>query len=66
MKMENLGEPNKLYNFQDTIILCEILESQASFLSKKFKFNPRKFKSAISHIAVNVNVVSRCHQAQKL
>ena len=27
LKMENLGELNKLYNFQDTIILCESFES---------------------------------------
>ena len=26
LKLENLGELNKLYNFQDTIILCEIFE----------------------------------------
>lgn len=26
MNLENLGELNKLYNFQDTIIICEIFE----------------------------------------
>ena len=26
MSLENLGKLNKLYNFQDTIILTEILE----------------------------------------
>lgn len=29
MQMENLGELNMLYNFQDTITLCEIFESRA-------------------------------------
>ena len=26
MKLKNLGELNKIYNFQDIIILCEIFE----------------------------------------
>ena len=34
MKMENLGESNILYNFQNTIILCEILESRTTYLDK--------------------------------
>ena len=28
LKMSNLGELNKVYNFQDTIILCEIFEQR--------------------------------------
>ena len=48
MKLKNLGELNKLYYFQDTIILCEIFESRASQLQKLFKFNPRKCNSASS------------------
>ena len=28
MKLENFGELNKINNFQDTIILCEIFEQQ--------------------------------------
>ena len=27
MKLKDLGELNKIYNFQDTIILCEIFEN---------------------------------------
>ena len=42
MKMRNLGNLNTLYNFQDMIILCEILKSRAGFRNEKFKFNPRK------------------------
>ena len=34
MKMENLGESDILYNFQNTIILCEILESRTTYLDK--------------------------------
>ena len=35
LKMSNLGELNKIYNFQDPIILCEIFE-QRSDLFKKY------------------------------
>ena len=48
LKLENLGELNKLYNFQDVIILCKIFESRATQLNKIFKFNPRKCNSACS------------------
>ena len=34
IKMENLGESNILYNFQNTIILCEIFESRTTYLDK--------------------------------
>ena len=46
IKLENLGELNKLYNFQGTTILCEIFESRDSQLQKRLKFNPRKCNSA--------------------
>ena len=45
MKLENLGELNKIYNFQDNIILCKIFEQQDSHLQNLFKFNPRKCNS---------------------
>ena len=48
MKLENLGELNKIYNFQDTIILYEIFEQRSSHLQNLFKFNPRKCNSASS------------------
>ena len=48
MKLENIGEVNKLYNFQDTIILCEIFEQRSAHLQKMFKFNPKKCNSASS------------------
>lgn len=48
MKIENLGELNKLCNIRDTIILSEIFESRASYLNKKFKYNPRKCNSVSS------------------
>ena len=48
MKLENLGELNELYNFQDTIILCEIFEERSARPQKMFKFNSRKCNSASS------------------
>ena len=48
MRLKNPGELNKFYNFQDTIILCEIFELCSSRLQKLFKFNPRNYNSASS------------------
>ena len=48
MKLKNLGELNKIYNFQDTIILCEIFKQRSEHLQKLFKYNPRKCNSASS------------------
>ena len=48
MKLENLGELNKIYNFQDTIILCEMFEQRSSHLQNLFKSNRRKCNCASS------------------
>ena len=48
LKLKDLGELNKIYNFQDTVILCEIFEQHSSHLQKLFKFNPRKCNSVSS------------------
>ena len=48
MKLENLGELNKICNFQGTIILCEMFEQRSSHLQNLFKFSPRKCNSASS------------------
>ena len=48
LKLQNLGELNHIYNFQDTIILCEIFEQRSSRLLEIFKYNPRKCNSASS------------------
>ena len=42
LKLKNLGKLNKVYNFQDTIVLREIFEQRSSHLQKLFKFNPRE------------------------
>ena len=46
--MKKLSDFNDIYNFQDTIILCEIFENRANQMMKRFPYNPRKFSSAIS------------------
>ena len=46
--MKDLGELSKIYNFQDTVILCAIFEQRFCHLQKLFKFNPRKCNSASS------------------
>ena len=46
--MRNLGDMNDLYNMQDVILLCEIIENRFKKMHKKFGFNPRKCNSASS------------------
>ena len=48
LRLKTLEDMNRIYNFQDTLILCEIFEQRASLLEKLFKFNPRKCNSASS------------------
>ena len=48
LKLKDLGELNKIYNFQGAVILCEIFEQRSEHLQKLFKFNPRKCNSASS------------------
>ena len=48
MKLKDLGELNKIYNFQNTIILCEIFEQRSMHLQKLFKYNSWKCNSASS------------------
>ena len=46
LKMRNLGDMNDLYNMQDVILLCEIMENRFQKMQDKFGFNPRKCNSA--------------------
>ena len=48
LKLSNFGELNRLYNFQDTLILCEIFEQRSELLKHIFKYNPRKCNSTSS------------------
>ena len=46
LKMRNLGDMNDLYNMQDVILLCEIIENRFQKMQDKFGFNPHKCNSA--------------------
>ena len=46
LKMRNLSDLNNLYNIQDVILLCEILESRFQAMQNTYGFNPRKCNSA--------------------
>ena len=44
--MRNLSDLNDLYNTQDLILLCEVLESRFQAMQNTYGFNPRKCNSA--------------------
>ena len=44
--MRNLGDLNDLYNTQDVILLCEIIESRFQAMKNTYDFNLRKCNSA--------------------
>ena len=46
LKMQNVGDMNDLYNAQDVILLCEIVENEFQFMHDTNGFNPRKCNSA--------------------
>ena len=61
MRMKTLGEMNKIYNIQDTLILCEIFEQRSVLLQKLFKFNPRKCNSTSSFSGCVQRSKSKCN-----
>ena len=61
LKLKTLGDMNRIYNFQDTLILCEIFEQRVSLLEKLFKFNPRKCNSASSFTGAVHRNKSKCN-----
>ena len=48
LRLEKLSDLNDIYNFQGTIILCEIFENRATEMMKKTLYNSRKCTSASS------------------
>ena len=48
LKMINLGDLINLYNAQDVILLCEIIENRFQAMQDTCGFNPRKCNSASS------------------
>ena len=60
LRLKTLGDLNRIYNFQDTAILCEIFEQRATILQKLFKFNARKCNSASSFSGCVQRFKSKC------
>ena len=60
LRLKPLGDLNRVYNFQDTAILCEIFEQRCLLLQKLFKFNPRKCNSASSFSGCVQRFKSKC------
>ena len=48
LRLEKVSDLNHIYNFQDTIILCEIFENRATEMMKKTLYNSQKCTSASS------------------
>ena len=46
--MRNLGDMNDLYNTQDVILLCEIVEDRFQLMHDRYGFNSKKCNSASS------------------
>ena len=46
--MRNLGDMNDLYNTQDVILLCEVIETRFQLMHDMYGFNSRKCNSASS------------------
>ena len=60
LRLKTLEDLNRIYNFQDTAILCEIFEERATLLQKLFKFNARKCNSASSFSGCIQRLKSKC------
>ena len=62
LKLETLGDLNRIYNFQDTTIICETCESRSALLQKLFKYDPKKcnstssFSGFVHRLKVNVEL----------
>ena len=61
LRLKTLGDLNRIYNFQNTAILCEIFEERATLLQKLFKFNSRKCNSASSLSGCVQRLKSKCY-----
>ena len=60
MKLKDLGDLNEIYNFQDTIIPCEVFEQWSEHLQKLFKYDPHKCNSASSFSGCDHRDKSKC------
>ena len=60
LRLKTLGDLNRIYNFQDTAILCEIFEQRSSLLQNLFKFNAKKCNSASTFSGCVQKLKSKC------
>lgn len=60
LRLKTLGDLNRIYNFQDTAILCEIFEERTTLLQKRFKYNARNCSSASSFSGCVQRLKSKC------
>ena len=60
LKLKTLGDLNRISNFQDTAILCEIFKSRATRLQECFKYNPGKCNSASGFSGCAQRLKSKC------
>ena len=59
MKMSNLGELNKIYNFQDTIILCELFEQRSDLLKKYLNIIQKSATTQVHFLVVFIVTKAR-------
>ena len=60
LRLKTLGDLNRIYNFQDTAILCKIFESRSALLQKLFKYNAKKCNSTSSFSGCVHRLKSKC------
>ena len=60
LRLKTLGDLNRIYNFQDTAILCEIFESRSALLQNLVKCNAKKCNSASSFSGCVHRLKSKC------
>ena len=60
LKLKTLSDLNRIYNFQDTAILCEIFEERSLLCQKLFKYNAKKCNSASSFSGCVQRLKSKC------
>ena len=69
LRLKALGDMNRVYNFQGTLILCEISEQRASLLEKLLNLIQENGTALacflVMSIEIKANVTLPCQQMQK-
>ena len=60
LRLKTLDDLNRIYNVQDTAILCEIFEQRSVLLQNLFKYNAKKCNSASSFSGCVQRLKSKC------